>query len=232
MAASRVMKKFGLIEEECICANETLKNNKQQSFKQYHKITSRFDSLVLQPEIEVKEYVKFVEKLTGYKFEHANVLIIACTHKSKGRNKNGNIWDDYNLLEYLGDSVIKFFNCKRIVSKRKELLKNKEKNFSDIQRLKFIRTASEKNLLFSFICVDTGLHEFIRHETKNDETIRKYKEYVDRERGNIDVDELNNYHIKMLADVIEAIIGAILIDSGKHGFLVPSSCGYRQHRRD
>jgi hypothetical protein len=66
-------------------------------------------------------------------------------------------------MEFLGDSVIKFFNVKRIVTNRKKLLEKKEKGFTDMQRLKFIRTAAEKNLIFGFICVDTGIYEFIEH---------------------------------------------------------------------
>lgn len=143
-------------------------------------------------------------------------MAVALTHKSKAKNKSGNIWDDYNLMEFLGDSVIKFFNCKRIIANRQEFIKNKEKNFTDIQRLKFIRTASEKNILFSLICIKSGIYEYVRHDTKNKDMINEYKKYMDS-IGNDDVDfeVLNAYHIKMLADVIEAIIGAILVDSCK-----------------
>ena len=82
-----------------------------------------------------------------------------------------------------------------------------------MQRLKFIRTASEKNLLFSFICIDSGIHQYIRHETTNKETIRQYEQFVKDEKDYLDLDDLDQFHVKMLADVIESIIGAILLDS-------------------
>lgn len=54
-------------------------------------------------------------------------------------------------MEFLGDSIIKYFNCKRIIKERKRLLKNKEPNFTDIQRLKFLKTNAEKNNLFALM---------------------------------------------------------------------------------
>jgi dsRNA-specific ribonuclease len=60
--------------------------------------------------------------------------------------------------------------------------------------------------------VDTKIHKHIRHDTTNSETIRKYEEFVESE-DYIDFDELDQYFVKMLADVIESIIGAILLDS-------------------
>ena len=82
-----------------------------------------------------------------------------------------------------------------------------------MQRLKFIRTASEKNLLFSFICIDSGIHQYIRHETTNKETIKQYEQYVSDNVDYLYLDDLDQFHVKMLADVIESIIGAILLDS-------------------
>lgn len=63
------------------------------------------------------EVLNFIENKTGYEFKCPQILVTALTHKTKARYKNGQIWDDYNLLEFLGDSVIKFFNCKRIIKK-------------------------------------------------------------------------------------------------------------------
>ena len=63
------------------------------------------------------EVCNFIKNKTGYEFKYPQILVTALTHKTKARHKNGQIWDDYNLLEFLGDSVIKFFNCKRIIKK-------------------------------------------------------------------------------------------------------------------
>lgn len=82
-----------------------------------------------------------------------------------------------------------------------------------MQRLKFIRTAAEKNLLFSFICISSGIHNYIRHDTTNRDTIKQYEDYVRTERDYLELDEVEQFNVKMLADVIESIIGAILLDS-------------------
>ena len=183
-------------------------------------MVERFKTLKF-PDIDIKLSHKLIEEKMKYTFHEPNILAVALTHKSKAKHKNGSIWDDYNLMEFLGDSVIKFFNCKRIISNRKEFVKNKEKNFTDIQRLKFIRTASEKNILFSLICMKSGIYKYIRHETKNEDLIESYKVYIDSiDNDDVDFEVLNAYHIKMLADVIEAIIGAILVDSCKHSFSI------------
>lgn len=66
-------------------------------------------------DINTEELVNFIEEKTKYKFKIPQILVTAMTHKTKAKYKNGSLWDDYNLLEFLGDSVIKFFNCKRII---------------------------------------------------------------------------------------------------------------------
>ena len=218
IGASRIMKRFNLINDECIWAHEgnTQAREKLESMKAYTKIWDGFSSLGFPEVIDIEQSLLLIRDVMGYEFKNPNILIVAFTHESKGKHKNGSIWDDYNLMEFLGNSVIKFFNWKRIIKNRDKLLENKEKNSTGIERLKFIRDASENNLLFSFIWINSGIYKYIRHDTKNGDTIYKYKEYIDSlNSDDVDFDELNNYHIKMLADVIESIVAAILIDSCK-----------------
>ena len=212
------MKRFNLINDECIWAHEgnTQAREKLESMKAYTKILDRFSSLGFPEVMDIEESLLLIRDVMGYEFKNPNILIVAFTHKSKGMHRNRSIWDDYNLMEFLGNSVIKFFNWKRIIKNRDRLLENKEKNSTGIERLKFIRDASENNLLFSFIWINSGIYKYIRHDTKNGDTIYKYKEYIDSlNSDDVDFDELNNYHTKMLADVIESIVAAILIDSCK-----------------
>ena len=224
IGAHRVMRKFGIITDECIWDNEGMENIKEEeskSIKWYLKILNKFSTLDFSDVKDIEKSARLISETMGYDFINKNILVVAFTHKSRGKFKNRSIWDDYNLLEFLGDSVIKFFNSKRIIKKRHELLKNKANNITDIQRLKFIRTASEKNKLFSFICIKSGIYKFIRHNTKNEDIINEYRQYIDNlDSEDVNFDDLANYHIKMLADVIEAIIGAILLDSSKHSILL------------
>lgn len=176
-------------------------------------------------------------------------MYVALTHKSKSANKNNTIVDDYNILEFLGDSIIKMFNCKRILKMKEKLISQKEDEFSDIQRLKFIRINAEKNDLFSLICINSGIYKMIRHDTNNKEAIQNYANFIEQIKSDVrarneeeineqitdsdssniseypseitksfgtefEVEDVLVYQIKMLADVIEAIVGAIMFDSG------------------
>ena len=75
-------------------------------------------------------------------------------------------------------------------------------------------------MLFSFVWVKYGLHTLIRHSTNNSETISKYSKYIDGEESEVDFDDLNWFYVKMLSDVIEALIGAILIDSCRFNYQI------------
>ena len=97
--------------------------------------------------------------------------------------------------------------------KRSELIKDKEGSFTAIQRLKFIKTNAEKNHLFAFMCIKSGIHKLIRHSTENITNIEMFEDIVERKGDEITIEDTEPFFIKMLADVIESIIGAIMIDS-------------------
>ena len=141
--ASKFLKKYGFIIDSSVF--DTKKDNdKYMTLKNLEKIKTRFDQIYYL-EFENKEkYVKMVERKTGYRFENPNILLIAFTHKSISKHKRGSMWDDYNLMEYLGDSVIKFFNWERIIKNRNKYIQKKNEKFTVAQKLKFIRIASEK----------------------------------------------------------------------------------------
>jgi dsRNA-specific ribonuclease len=197
-------------------------------YRDYTKIKNSFNSVEIDPSYAKTNWLEHIEKILEYQFENPSILYIALTHKSKSQYKKNTIVDDYNMLEFLGDSIIKMFNCKRIIKIKDELLKNKEKDFTDIQRLKFIKINSEKNDLFSLICIDTEIYKFIRYDTNNRDMIEKYAEYINKikeknkkRKNNIpcghlgedlELDDVIDFQIKMLADVIESIIGAIMFD--------------------
>ena len=164
------MKRYGLITDSSVF--DTKKDNeKYNTLKNLNKIKERFEGIDYISTEDINYYQREINEITGYRFEIPKILMIAFTHKSVAKLKKGTLWDDYNLMEYLGDSVIKFFNCKRIIKNRQKYIKKKEKSFTDVERLKFIRMASENNLLFSFICIKSGLYRLILHYTNNNKTI-------------------------------------------------------------
>lgn len=193
----------------CIVSND--KNSVQ--YRNYERLMKEFSSLEDPDKYDLSAAVAHIHNVTGYKFENPKVLMIAFTHKTMAKRKDNKIWDDYNMLEFLGDSFIKYCNCKRIIRMKDELVKNKEPGFSDIQRLKFIKSNAEKNHLFAFVCIHSGIYSYIRHQTKNQDDIDKYAELVKKRGDKIEIEEASKFYFKMLADIIESIIGAILIDS-------------------
>ena len=190
---------------------EDIFNDKER----FEEIKAEFNDIKIEEDDEtVKGWAKRIEELTGYKFIDHKILVVALTHKTQSFKKKSALCNDYNTMEFLGDSILKFFNCKRIIKNRDTYLKKKEENFTPIQRLKFIKTHAEKNALFALMCVHSGIHTMIRHKTENQSKIDGYEKILKRKGDDITIEDTDPYFIKMLADIIESIVGAIFIDSG------------------
>jgi len=190
---------------------EEIFNDKER----FQEIKEEFSEITIEEDQKtVDSWTNKIEELTGYKFVNEKILVVALTHKTQSFKTKSALNNDYNTMEFLGDSILKFFNCKRIIRKRDDYLKMKEVNFTPIQRLKFIKTHAEKNALFAFMCVDSGIHTMIRHKTENQDKIDGFEQILKEKGKDITIEDTDPYFIKMLADIIESIIGAIFIDSG------------------
>ena len=213
------MKKYTLISDDWIIAYENDTKKKFQAYNVYKRIIDWFWKLYDQDEETLKE---LIYNLTGYKFENPNILTIALTHKSKSKYKNESIWDDYRTMSLLGKWATRFFNCKRIITKRKELLINKDHSLTKIQRLRSFLATSEKIEFLGLICIKSGIYSHIIHKIKYNH-IQKFKDFIESINEVINFDDFYNFQIDVLADVINSIFGAILIDSCKLLF------SYNQH---
>ena len=123
-------------------------------------------------------YSELYERI-GYQFKNEDLLLSALTHPSI----NNKELENYNRLEYLGDSLIEFLTT--------EYLFNKFKN-ADAGTLTDIRKTivSNKNLIN--VCNNLELDKLM---------IKKSKTKI-------------NSDSKVYADLVEALYGAIYIDSG------------------
>jgi len=90
-----------------------------------------------------------------------------------------------------------------------------------------MKACAEQNSLLGFICVHQDIYEAILHSTANSNFINDYSKLVKKEEKRIRSEDSSSssnemvkidvnftqYHVKMLADVMEAIIGAIFLDT-------------------
>jgi endoribonuclease Dicer len=140
--------------------------------------------------------------------------------------------DDYERLEFLGDSVLnylvaKFFFISTQFDQERKMPKELHK----------MKTAVINNTLLSLIVIENGIHEHIVYNKKAmafkdqfDKYVRDVAEMV-RMRGttaeianhlamfdvndiptSFDLDELYESNLKIFGDVFESLIGAVFLD--------------------
>lgn len=107
------------------------------------------------------EMIKNVERVLGYSFRCKSYLVQALSHKSyveaiAKKNDSRIELQDYNLLEYLGDSIFNFFVLDFF-------LKNSEKYKDDYppNMLHKLQVETVNNCFLSLIMIDSGLHKAI-----------------------------------------------------------------------
>ena len=162
--------------------------------------------------------VEEIEEILDYSFREKSFLLEAFTHPSYEDNR---LTHSYEKLEFLGDAVLDYLVTCYIFTHTD----------ADPGQLTDIRSALVCNNEFASVLTDFSLDKFILHcnpgilnrvtayldlkileefsanDTKIDSTMRKYNED--------DLPELEMIEVpKVLGDVLEAIMGAIFIDSG------------------
>lgn len=154
-----------------------------------------------------------LEKIIGYTFHNKGLLLEAITHSSCLVNKIDGI-NSYQRLEFLGDAALDFLVSQHLFEAYPGLTPG---------LLTKLRSASVNNERFARIAVTHKLHTFLRCNKSNDlhrsiTTFTKSFEMVgatqemDSSRIAFGMDGLKAP--KQLADLIESIAGAVLVDSG------------------
>ena len=135
--------------------------------------------------IDIKKFNKLSEKL-GIKFNDINILIKAFTHRSF-LNENRNSGLEHNeRLEFLGDAVLEFVVTDFLYKKYPKKPEGE---------MTALRSALVNAVTLSKVADNMGLNEFLllsKGESKDEGRARQY----------------------ILANVIEALIGAIYLDQG------------------
>ena len=158
--------------------------------------------------------VEEIENTVGYTFKEKSFLLEAFTHPSYEDNR---LTHSYEKLEFLGDAVLDYLVSCYIFTHTS----------ADPGRLTDIRSALVCNNMFASLLTDSNLDKFILH--CNPGILNKINAYLDiryenrsksfdstmKQFNEDDVPEMELIEVpKVLGDVLEAIIGAIYIDSG------------------
>lgn len=125
-----------------------------------------------------------IESLVGTKINNLNLYTRAFTHKSA--LKQYPLKDDYETLEFMGDSVLGFVITKYLFDKYSD----ENEGFLTRARTKIVRSGT-----LARIAKELGLGELILMDEKG-------------------IRNSWNYNPKILEDCLEALIGAIYLDLG------------------
>ena len=138
------------------------------------------------PDAEREKVLKEFQKKIGYRFRNINVLNIALTHPSFLHENQITEEEHYERMEFLGDSVLGLIVCQHIYN---EFPDYDEGNLSDIKS----HVVSEKHL--AAIAKRMELGKFTRFGAGEARTGGRRKSSI-------------------LANVFEAVLGAIFLDGG------------------
>ncbi|XP_004240163.2 ribonuclease 3-like protein 3 [Solanum lycopersicum] len=148
--------------------------------------------------LEWKKFVEEVQDAVGYEFKNVNLLYQAFTHPSFHREDK---YESYERLEYVGDSVLNMLIAKFHYFLHPDLAPGQ------LTRLRAANVDTEK---LARVAIRYDFHKYLRHKKPLFKSqVEEFKdamlEYPLHSTGLIDPP-------KVLADVVESLIGAIYID--------------------
>lgn len=148
------------------------------------------------------DFVAKVEEIIQYKFRDKRHLVVALTH---GSYKNGLI-SSYQRYEYLGDAIIGFILLSYFFEKYPNLCPGK---------LTTLRGPALSNDLFARVIVSWGIHYNFWHNCNplEREISRFAQLFANEEDDEEDISKSMTVP-KVLGDLLESIIGAIVVDKG------------------
>lgn len=147
--------------------------------------------------VMTKQSVAEVEQVIGYHFHRPEWLAMAFTHKSCAGKAN------LERLEFLGDAVLDLIVV--------EHLYGKLGTTTDEGQLTAEKSARTKNSRLAAVCLELELEQYINHDAYAIQMSLSRATAAQKD-GSIQDDEAPK--TKLLADVLEAVIGAVYVDSG------------------
>ncbi|XP_028968970.1 endoribonuclease Dicer [Galendromus occidentalis] len=157
-----------------------------------------------------------VQETLGYIFQNELLVLEAITHKSYRYNR---LTRSYERLEFLGDAVIDYLISKYIYTADSDL---------NPGQLTDVRASLVSNNTFAAIIVDNKLHTVMQHHSPLLlKLTNRFVEYRETEKRidilahmmgeeDEDLEDLEQVDIpKPLGDLMESLMGAVFLDSGK-----------------
>ncbi|XP_020265696.1 endoribonuclease Dicer homolog 4-like isoform X2 [Asparagus officinalis] len=145
--------------------------------------------------------VDALEKLLGYRFKHRGLLLQAFVHPSYNKHSGG----CYQKLEFLGDAVLDYMITSYIYSVYPDL---KPGQITDL------RSITVNNNSLAHIAVWKFFHEYLIKESDSlSRAIKKFKDFIQTSDAERELTE-EPACPKVLGDVVESSIGAVLLDAG------------------
>ncbi|KAL4713178.1 hypothetical protein ACJJTC_018823 [Scirpophaga incertulas] len=156
-----------------------------------------------------------IEEILNYKFKDPSLLLEALSHSSYIRNR---LTRSYERLEFLGDAILDFLitsyifeNCRQL--KPGELTDLRSALVNNVTFAAYV----VKHGLYKFLCsqlnpsLDSAIIAFVEHqEQRNHEIIEDVLYLIDED----DCQAAEYVEVpKVLSDIMEALVGAIFLDS-------------------
>lgn len=136
--------------------------------------------------------------------------------------------DDYERLEFLGDSILNYMVAKHFfLSSQNDDVRKMPKE------LHKMKTAVINNALLSLIVIEKGINKYIVYNKKAESFKQQFDKFVDtvhnmvseisteqislmpqdeRDAMALDLDQLYEHNLKIFGDVFESLIGAVFLD--------------------
>uniref|UniRef100_A0A5K3FA09 Helicase ATP-binding domain-containing protein n=1 Tax=Mesocestoides corti TaxID=53468 RepID=A0A5K3FA09_MESCO len=150
-----------------------------------------------------------LEEILGYKFRKIGILIQATTHPSSLLAYH---WGCYQRLEFLGDAILDFVVTQRIFKDHPDM---------NPGQLTDLRAALVSNINLAVVAVRFGIHKYLEQTDPSLwKVISNFSEVLNNDPSKLWQLEDECYErneslgFKVLGDMVEAIIGAIYVDSG------------------
>ena len=141
--------------------------------------------------------LSLLESIIGYSFTSSEILTEALTHTSYLSSKN------YERLEFLGDAVMDIIVASNMFSMGK---------FS-AEKLTVFKHMLVNNNIFAKLSLSLGLHRFLRATPDIYAEVSKYLNTLIWEENILEFGVYASDPPKILNDLFEAVVGAVLIDS-------------------
>lgn len=142
-----------------------------------------------------------LEELIGYTFKRKGLLLQAFVHPSFNKHSGG----CYQRMEFLGDAVLEYLMTSYLYSAYPDL---KPGQLTDLKSL------AVNNNSFAYVAVKKSIHRYLIKDSNYLTTaVNKFANYVNLSSSEKDLLEEPTCP-KVLGDIVESCVGAVLLDSG------------------